>query len=373
MLRPSSLADFQAFSATDLSYGSGATTTGPIFVGENSSKVAGNLSHAGTAKANLYAEGTVTVTGTLAGGAKKYDKNTTPTALCELNNCTAVPFSSFANYFTTALGAANAAGLYLGATDPTPNGGLICAGTPCLPAGGNSALSGQSPAYTVDAWKHRLPVERHRPRLLLQEKYVSGGTTYADYDGTTAPVCGNQKTLNVPTNGVIYSAVERAVSGVVKGKVTVATAGNVIWAGQTTYNQNGVDVLGVMATNTIYVAQWAPCMSNNLTIYGAEFALNVTSSRQDPNFCSPTGTPELLRLDGDLRHHETTVAARQNLRALSSSRACSTLVTTTTTTTCSSCSRRSGRRSGRRSRSSCSVSSVQASSRKAMGWAPCQA
>ena len=110
---------------------------------------------------------------------------------------------------------------------------------------------------------------------------------------------------------MIYSAADVLVSGVVKGKVTVATAGNVIWAGQTTYNQNGVDVLGVMATNTIYVAQWAPRTSNNLTIYGAEFALNGPFE-QDPNYCSPSGHAELLRLDGDLRHQRTTVCG-QNL------------------------------------------------------------
>ena len=93
-IRPSSLADFQAFTATDLAYASGATTTGPIFVGESTTHVKGNLSHAGTAKANLYAEGNVTVTGTLANGAQKYDQNTNPTALCKLNNCAAVPFSN---------------------------------------------------------------------------------------------------------------------------------------------------------------------------------------------------------------------------------------------------------------------------------------
>jgi Tfp pilus assembly protein PilX len=285
MLRPSSLADFQAFSATDLSYGATATTTGPIFVGENSSKVPGNLSHAGTAKANLYAEGTVTVTGTLSGGAKKYDMHTTPSALCKLNDCTPVPFSSFQNYFTTALGAANAAGLYLGPTDPTPNGGSKCSGTPCLPAGGNSALSGQSPAYGVDAWK--LVFQSNGTILVSSCKKYTSATL--DYDTANAPICGNQKTLNVPSNGVIYSATDVLVSGVVKGKVTVASAANVIWAGQTTYNQNGVDVLGVMATDTIYVAQWAPRTSNNLTIYGAEFALSGPFE-QDPNYCTASGT-----------------------------------------------------------------------------------
>ena len=290
MLRPSSLADFQAFAATDLSYGSGATTTGPIFVGENSSGVAANLSHAGTAKANLYAEGTVTVTGTLASGAKAYDKTTTPTALCKLNDCATVPFSSFANYFPQALGAANATGIYLGATDPTPSGGCLYAGVACgSPATGNSALSAQSPAYSVDAWK--LVFQSNGTVIVSScKKYKSsGGTIFLDYDGTNPPVCGNAKTLNVPASGIIYSAVDVLISGVVKGKVTVASAANVIWAGNTTYNTNGTDVIGVMATNTIYVAQWAPDASGNLTIWAAEFALNGPFE-QDPNYCTPTGT-----------------------------------------------------------------------------------
>ena len=64
-LRPSSLSDFEAFVATNLSYAVGATTTGPVFVGEDNSvpPVKGNLVHNGVAQANLYAEGTVTVAG----------------------------------------------------------------------------------------------------------------------------------------------------------------------------------------------------------------------------------------------------------------------------------------------------------------------
>ena len=58
-IRPSSLTDFQAFVATALAYASGATTTGPIFVGEDNSGNKYSLSHQGVAKANLYAEGTV--------------------------------------------------------------------------------------------------------------------------------------------------------------------------------------------------------------------------------------------------------------------------------------------------------------------------
>ena len=105
MIRPSSLTDFQTFSATSITYGSAATTTGPIFVGEDTNGAPATLTHDGTAKANLYAEGTVTRgPTTLLNGARKYDKNTDPTALCKLNNCTPVLFSSFQSTLTTVHG-----------------------------------------------------------------------------------------------------------------------------------------------------------------------------------------------------------------------------------------------------------------------------
>ena len=268
-LRPSSLSDFQAFLATSITYGSTATTTGPIFVGEDKNGVAGNLTHQGTAKANLYAEGTVsTSAGTLQNGAKAYDKNSNPTALCKLNNCTAVPFSQFASTFTTVSGAASAGGISLAATDPT-----------------NAALSSQS--YNVDAWK--LVFQANGTVLVSScKKYVSGGgTTYEDYDGATAPVCGTAVSKTIPSNGAIYSAVDVLVSGVVKGRVTLATAGDVIYGGNVTYNTNGTDVLGVEATGTIYIAQWAEDSNGNITIWSAQFALNGPFT-VDPNCGSPT-------------------------------------------------------------------------------------
>jgi len=275
-IRPSSLADFQAFTATDLSYASGATTTGPIFVGESTTHVKGNLSHAGTAKANLYAEGNVTVTGTLANGAQKYDQNTNPTALCKLNNCAAVPFTNFATTFTDVSGAASAGGISLAATDNT-----------------NAALSSQG--YAVDAWK--LVFQSNGTVLVSScKKYSTGGSTptiYDDYDGTSAqaPVCGTATTKTVPSNGAIYSAVDVLISGVVKGKVTVATAGDVIFSGQTTYNTAGVDVLGVEAQGSVIVAMYAPGSGHNLTIYAAMFSLSGPFE-QDPDSdnCSATGT-----------------------------------------------------------------------------------
>ena len=91
----------------------------------------------------------------------------------------------------------------------------------------------------------------------------------------------------VPANGAIYSAVDVLISGVVKGRVTVATAGDVIYGGGVSYNQNGTDVLGVEATGTIYIAQWAEDANGSITIYSAQFALHGPFTA-DPNCGSPT-------------------------------------------------------------------------------------
>jgi hypothetical protein len=258
MIRPSALSDFQAFSAGDLTYATTATTTGPIFVGEDNSGVAGNLTHNGTAKANLYAEGTVTVGGsTLQNGAKKYDKNTSPTALCKLNNCSAIPWSNFASTFTTVSQAASA------------GGGITLATTD----NGNAALSGQSPAYHVDVW--RLDFQSNGTiNVYSCKKYSNASGTYNDTDGVTPPVCGHMVNMAVPSNGAIYSNVDVIVDGVVKGKVTVATAGSAMYGGNTTYNTNGVDVLGVESTGTIWIPQWAVDANGNITIWSAQFSQN---------------------------------------------------------------------------------------------------
>ena len=267
-IRPSSLADFQAFSAGNLSYAVGATTEGPIFVGEDNSGNVGNLSHDGTAMANLYAEGTVSGSTTYQNNAKKYDSTTNPTALCKLNNCSKVQFTQFANTITTVAGAAAAGGINLGSTDSN-----------------NSALSGQSPAYHVDAWK-LVFLSNGTVQVSSCKKYTTGGSTpktlevYQGYNtsynsaGMNPPVCGDMQTLSVPTNGAIYSAVDVIVSGVVKGKVTVATSADAVFGGNITYATPGQDVLGVEATGTLYIATWGLDSLGNITIWAAMFSLN---------------------------------------------------------------------------------------------------
>jgi hypothetical protein len=257
MIRPSSLTDFQTFTATSVTYNSAATTTGPIFVGEDKNGNPGTLTHDGTAKANLYSEGTVGGSTTYTNGAKKYDMNSNPTALCKLNNCNPVQFSSFQSTITTVSGAAAAGGITLGAKDNS-----------------NAGLSGQS--YNVDAWK--LAFQANGTILissckLYSQKVNNVTTTWTDFDGSNAPVCGTATSYNVPSNGAISSAADVLVSGVVKGKVTVASSGDIVFGGDTTYNVNGTDVLGLEAQGTIYVAQWA-VTGTTLNLWAAELALN---------------------------------------------------------------------------------------------------
>jgi hypothetical protein len=270
MIRPSSLTDFQAFLATSITYGPTATTTGPIFVGENAAGTPGNLTHQGIAQANLYAEGTVS-SNILQNGARKYDKNSSPTALCKLNNCAAVPFSSFNSTITTVQGAAaSSGGISLAATDPT-----------------NAALSSQSPAYTVDAWK--LVFQSNGTVLVSScKKYKVGSPAVISevYDGSNPPVCGTAVSKAVPAIGAIYSAVDVLVSGAVKGRVTVATNADIIYGGSTSYVLGGTDVLGLEAYGEIYIAQWAPDATGNITIYSAQLALNGPWEA-DPN-CNNT-------------------------------------------------------------------------------------
>ena len=53
----------------------------------------------------------------------------------------------------------------------------------------------------------------------------------------------------------------------------MASSADIIFGGNTTYNTNGVDVLGLEAQGTLYVAQWA-MSGSTLNLWAAELALN---------------------------------------------------------------------------------------------------
>ncbi len=154
----------------------------------------------------------------------------------------------------------------------------------------NSNLS--SPSYNVDTWK-----------LVFN----SGGTvsvysckdqtSTADYTGTTAPACAlsgavspNPHTTLTPMKFPIYSNTDVIVQGTVHGTVTVASADDIIYGGDTNYVADGTDVLGLEATNNIYIPEWAIYnqTGGNVTLYSAQFSLNG-SFLADPTGCSWTG------------------------------------------------------------------------------------
>jgi hypothetical protein len=71
-------------------------------------------------------------------------------------------------------------------------------------------------------------------------------------------VCGSATTYNVPTNGAVYVGQTAIVSGVVNGRVTVASDDDIVIAGPTSYVTPGDDVLGLVAKNDMVVAYYVP-------------------------------------------------------------------------------------------------------------------
>ncbi len=228
VIRPSSASDFQMIADADISYGGGAITNGKIYAGIDSAGVAHNVSHSGTATANIYAEGQVTGSVNLQNGAKTYNASTIRTVIP-----TPINFNDFQISLVNVANVAQSQGIYL-----------------------NDA--------TKDAWK-----------LTFQ----AGGTLQAQscvHVGTSdiaaqQPNCGAITTYNVPASGAIYSPQSIIVAGQVKGSVTVASNNDILIGDATTYAQPGTDVLGLLAANDITIPQWAP---NDLTWYAAAIAEN---------------------------------------------------------------------------------------------------
>ncbi len=142
--------------------------------------------------------------------------------------------------------------------------------------------------------------------------FVSDGTvqiskcslTSGKADDVAAPTCGAATTYNVPSNGAIYSQQDVVVSGgtstcgspsitgnCVNGRVTVASAQDIVIGNNIDYVTTGDDVLGLIAGNEMIVAQWAP---NNLNWRAATIAQTgqwrSSSSSQSKNTAIFTGS-----------------------------------------------------------------------------------
>jgi len=231
LVRTASIADFQMISNAEVIYGASATTNGKVYAGNGS-----NIVHAGTANANLYAEGhvyrtksgsTYSGTPTYGNGARGYDASNIRTIIK-----TPIDFDNFTGSIGDVQRAATAATDGITLNDPTAAGWW-------LKFQGNGTVT----------------VQR---------------CTAIDLSATAAinvlPTCGTATSKPVPTNGAIYAAQTAIVSGTVSGRVTVATTGDIVVGGNIDYASSGwnvdspgnVDVVGLMAQDEVLVPRWAP-------------------------------------------------------------------------------------------------------------------
>lgn len=214
-VRQSSVSDFQMLANADISYGATATTYGKIYAGIDSSGTAHRVDHAGTAYADIYAEGSVTGTPSLRNGARTYGSSTIRSVVKSPIN-----FNDFLASLVDIQRASQVGGVFLNNT-------------------------------ATDAWKLTFQTNG---TFTAQSCTKSSGRDVAQ----SSPICGTSTTYAVPSNGAVYAAQSVIVSGIVNGRVTVASNNNVVVGGNITYAQSGDDVLGLVAAHDVIVAQWTP-------------------------------------------------------------------------------------------------------------------
>ncbi len=218
-VRQSSLSDFQMVADANITYGVGATTYGKIYAGIDASNVKHNVTHNGTAYGDIYAEGSVLGSTTMMGGAQKYDQT-------NIRSIIKSPIN-FNSFLASLVDIRNAAGA----------GGIV------------------EDVATVNAWKMTF---QSNGQVLVQSCTKSAGKPIGD----AAPVCGAATPLNIPANGAIYTGQPVIVSGVVNGRVTIGSASDIYIGGNLSYLQDGDDVLGLVASHSLIVAQWVPSTLN---------------------------------------------------------------------------------------------------------------
>ena len=181
------------------------------------------MNHDGNAYADIYAEGDVTGSVTMLSPAKKYDKDSNPSIRTIIKS--PINFSSFLTSISQIQSAATA-------------GGVTSGRVRARSGGSSSRTTARSP----------------------RQQCTNSGSNDPE---TTQPTCAPPTTYDVPSNGAVYAAQTVIVSnattgGGVKGRVTVASNDNVVIADNIGPVTAGVDVLGLVAANNMYVASWVP-------------------------------------------------------------------------------------------------------------------
>jgi hypothetical protein len=233
LIRPSSVSDFQMVADADITYGSTATTYGKIYAGIDGHNIAHSVRHDGIAYGDVYAEGHVTGNTTLMNGARRYDSSTTPS----IRTMIRTPIN-FNNFLASLVDIRSAAGA----------GGIV----------------EDNPA--VDAWGLTFAASGTvsiQPCMKNNAKPI----------GDRQPICGAATPLTIPANGAIYAGQPVIVSGIVNGRVTVGSAVDIYPGNNLSYAQSGDDVLGLVASHSVIVPQWAP---TNLSWRAATIAQSGT-------------------------------------------------------------------------------------------------
>jgi hypothetical protein len=217
-VRPSSLADYYRVVNGNVSWGTGAVTNGKIYAN-------GNITHDGTATANIYAEGQISGSVVLQNGALRYDVDSNPTIRSQIKN--PIDFTSFLTSFTDIERASQLDGIYLN-----------------------------------DASKHAWRLSFRADGTVDIETCMRVGTSdVAD----VLPNCTPASPANrpVPANGAIYVVQDAIVQdassgGGVHGRVTVASNDDIVVADNIHFVTAGEDVLGLVAKNNVFIAKYTP-------------------------------------------------------------------------------------------------------------------
>jgi hypothetical protein len=215
LVRPSSVSDFQMVADADISYGSTATTYGKIYAGIDGNNVAHSVRHDGYAYGDVYAEGSVTGNTKLRNGARRYGASTIRTVIRTPIN--------FNNFLASLVDIRSAAGA----------GGIV-RDTP-----------------TVDVWWLTFQSDG---QVMIQSCMKNAARLIGDLQ----PVCAAGLPVQIPINGAIYVGQPVIVSGTVNGRVTIGSAADIYIGANLGYAQNGDDVLGLVASHSILIPQWAP-------------------------------------------------------------------------------------------------------------------
>jgi hypothetical protein len=220
LVRPSSVSDYQMVADANITYGATATTWGKIYAGIDANGTKHIVRHDGVAYGDVYGEGGVSGNTTLRNGAKRYDLTTTPT----IRSVIRVPIN-FNNFLASLVDIKSAAGA----------GGIV---------EDNAA---------VDVWWLTF---QPNGQVNVQSCTKDAGKPIGD----KLPVCGAATPLSLPANGAIYVGQSVIVSGTVNGRVTIGSAADIYPGSTLDYAQPGDDVLGLVASHSLIVPQWAPAV-----------------------------------------------------------------------------------------------------------------